>query len=742
MTADAIVNIGPPHVGFGDEKKRDTTVTETELGSRPSPPRPHLNRRTSSFRAIEDDGLTNFGRAVYKLLENPIVRYAIYVLPVGGLLAIPLTLFATKYRDHDVDGVHTVGLFLYIEIIWVFLWISKLIAAGIPFFFQGVCGLISTGIRKYALMLRAVEIPLSLFIWTIFCICWLPIIHVFDINYYTHVRKSNIYWLNILAKVIKASIGSAALLLAEKMLVQLISVSYHGKQYQDKIKDIKYTSKAVDLLYEASLKTFPSHSPETLEEDYIIHDTTNVQKLLKQYSADRTTMRVFGDIHYYGEKLVSIFGRMASDITGTQVLRPTATHAVVESALERKAGAEAMARRIFKSLVQPDNDCIYEKDIIKELGAGSENEASFIFAQLDRDGNGDVSLEEMIMLVCGISQQRKDMWRSACNIRDAIKVLDHVLSFIILVVVALIYSAFFSNFLSNNLSKIVTLLSASAFSFGQTVGEFNAACILVFVKHPFDVGDRVNMNDHEYEVVRISLLYTVFRRIDTDTISQVANQIVGNLWIDNVSRSKAMKERYTFSVSAGTSFHDIEILRAELQAFVRAPENSRDFQPDVDIQLVSVGDLKQLDLRVEIRHKVRIFNLLTLYSLTLAQSNWAIDALRAYRRSKFMCALLSAMRKVPIDGPAGSGPERGSINAPNYSVTISDAEAKATRAAFDEAKSSKKFVPTEAVVPEASVPGSTGLEILPSHRTFGDESGLLRSGIGELFQRRASNVRR
>ena len=722
---DAIINID------GTNTKR-VVIEEKEVeSSKPSGQtiRPRMPRRTTTGikNVFEGDNLTNFGRALYKLLENPVVRYALYILPVGGILAIPLVLFATKWRHSKIDGISMVGLFTWIEVLWVSLWISKLIAAAVPYLFQGLCGLVSTGVRKYALVLRAVEIPLSLFIWTILGLGEFPIVYIFDQDYYNknfNLPKTNpnrLEWLHILSNVLKGSIGASALWLALKMLMQLISVSYHGKQYKDKIKEVKLISKAVDLLYEASLKRFEDHHPDFLEEDYVIHDTTNVQKLLKQYSADKTTMRIFGDIHYYGERLVSIFGRMASDVTGTQVFRPTATHAIVESALERRTGAEALARRIHKSFVKPPATCIYESDIVEELGAGSEAESAFIFSALDRDNNGDVSLDEMVLLLTDISRTRKDMWKSACDIKEAIKVLDRVLSVIVLLVIACIYSAFFSNFIAANWTKILGILSAGAFSFGQTVGEFNAACILVFVKHPFDVGDRVNVNNTEYEVVRISLLYTVFKSVATDTIVQVANQVVGNLWVDNVSRSKAMKERLTFAVSPGTKFQDIETLRAELQAFVCAPENCRDYQPEVDIQLLSVGDLKQLDLRVEIKHK----------------SNWANDQLRAYRRSKFMCALLSAMRKVPIDGPAGGGPAQGSINSPNYSVSITDELAKESKKHFDEDKEAKRLVPTATVIPGVNeVVRSTGLEILPSHR--GGGAGVVEGA--SVVMRRPSHI--
>jgi hypothetical protein len=207
------------------------------------------------------------------------------------------------------------------------------------------------------------------------------------------------------------------------------------------------------------------------------------------------------------------------------------------------------------------------------------------------------------------------------------------------------------------------------------------------------------MNGTEYEVTKISLLYSVFKRVDNGTIVSVGNSVLAGVWVENVTRSNAMKERLQFSVSSGTSFDDIELLRQELEIFVRDPENSRHFQPDVDIQLISVGDLKQLDLRVEILHK----------------SNWAIEPLRAERRSRFMCALLSAMRKIPIDGPAGSAPGAGSINNPNYSVTITDEIAKASREKFDTDKAAKKMVPLpEDQVNDTGVTSS--LEILKSLR--------------------------
>lgn len=107
-------------------------------------------------------------------------------------------------------------------------------------------------------------------------------------------------------------------------------------------------------------------------------------------------------------------------------------------------------------------------------------------------------------------------------------------------------------------------------------------------------------------VEQISLMYSVFRQIDSGSIVQISNMVNNAAWIKNISRSKPMNESYDFAISAKTKFPAIENLKTELQAFVLAPENRRDFQPAIDVDLISVGNLKELILRVRICQKVSI----------------------------------------------------------------------------------------------------------------------------------------
>ena len=60
-----------------------------------------------------------------------------------------------------------------------------------------------------------------------------------------------------------------------------------------------------------------------------------------------------------------------------------------------------------------------------------------------------------------------------------------------------------------------------------------------------------------------------------------------------------------------------------------------------------------------------------------------------------MCALVLALRKIPIYAPGGGDAALGSSDKPTYSVAVTDAEAAANREAFAKTKEGKRLVPTK-----------------------------------------------
>lgn len=673
---------------------------------------PETPGRSKTFGS-DEFSLNAMGKIYSKIIGfSVITRYLVYIVPVAILLAVPLIVLPlTGHSDDPVGKGNSTGtdddgnttyvqgpsmfhLFLWIELAWLMLWAGKTVAHLLPPVFMFVCGVVSSGTRKYAMVLRALEIPLSLFFWAL--ATWLIFKNLFGGAF------DSVGWVDTMKKILGSLFVSSAVFLGEKTIVQLISVTYHQRSFANRIKDSKREVFLLGLLYDASRTLFPMYCQEFAEEDYIINDSIELMLGGKKgrKGGAATPMRLIGNVGRIGDKVTSVFGNLASEITGKQVFNPNSAHSIVVEALEKIRTSEALAKRIWMSFVVEGNDSLYADDIVEVLGPMHRDDAEECFAAIDADGNGDISLDEMIRKVIEVSKERKAIANSMKDISQALAVFDKILLFVVLLIVVFIFCkcttrqtrlrvvmlmipvAFFQSSFITTLATAGTALLSLSFVFAVTTQEFLGSCIFLFVKHPYDVGDRVDIVGTEKQqlvVERISLLYTIFNRIDKMQVVQVPNIQLNNLWIENVTRSKAMKEVIDVNVSFDTTFEDIELLRQEMEAFVRHPDNSRDFMSELVIGIGSVNDLDKLTLKIAMKHK----------------SNWHNDAVRATRRSKFICALALALKKVPIHGPGGGGEALGGPTNPAYSVTVSDKEAARARDKAEEEKDLKRLVPSK-----------------------------------------------
>lgn len=162
------------------------------------------------------------------------------------------------------------------------------------------------------------------------------------------------------------------------------------------------------------------------------------------------------------------------------------------------------------------------------------------FAIFDRDGNGDATLDEIEMSCLDIHRERISLSRSMRDIDSAVSRLDNILISIwwivaVLIMLGLLNASFqtmitgcVAAFISRSRSPLADaceLCSAGTFILGlswligTTAQEILASIIFLFIKHPYDVGDRVCIDTVDYTVLEMHLLSTVFKRID-GTVTQ------------------------------------------------------------------------------------------------------------------------------------------------------------------------------------------------------------------------------
>lgn len=180
-------------------RKADNNTQPPGYGAQDPPPKDDekaglFRRRVAGRRKVVkksmghtgDDGeeatLNQMGRLYDKILNFSVVtRYFVYVLPLALLIAVPIVVGATGAKKARIGGVRIVWFFTWIEIVWLSIWVSKLATLSLPSVFQFLCGIVSSGTRKYALVLKSLEIPLSLSGWALASMATFIPVRVFSI---------------------------------------------------------------------------------------------------------------------------------------------------------------------------------------------------------------------------------------------------------------------------------------------------------------------------------------------------------------------------------------------------------------------------------------------------------------------------------------------------------------------------------------------------------------------------------
>lgn len=447
-------------------------------------------RRAKKEEASKDnDNLTSeatslnaMGRLYDRVIHASVVtRYLVYIVPVALLLAVPLIVIpATGNKDSVLVGqgprtnaeteetaVYGPGprlfdLFLWIELTWLSLWVGKVVAHLLPPIFMFFTGVVSAGTRKYAIVIRALEIPLSLFFWAL--------ANFFIFTGLINIKYNGVDWVITVRRIVGALFAASAVFLGEKAIIQLISVTYHQRSFANRIKDSKREVYLLGLMYDASRQLFPMYCPEFIEEDQLINDSIELMlaggkkgKRNKKGGAV-TPMRLIGNVTRIGDKVTSVFGNLASEITGKQVFNPNSAHSIVVEALEKIRTSEALAKRIWMSFVVEGNESLFVDDIIEVLGPNHRDDAEECFGAIDADGNGDISLDEMIRKIVEIGKERKAIGNSMKDISQALAVFDQVLLFIVLLIVIFIFRKWYLSIVSHNTTNMLQSLSSKVHS--------------------------------------------------------------------------------------------------------------------------------------------------------------------------------------------------------------------------------------------------------------------------------------
>lgn len=413
----------------GSRTSGEATPTDKDQSySKPSGRRHHNGRDAQNGE--REAHLNAMGRFYEKLLAySASRRYTLYIVPIAVLLMVPILIGATAATNSKIGGVRVVWFFTWFEASWLTFWAMKLVAKIIPVAFAYFAGVVSSETKRYARVLENLETTIVVFGWVGISFV------LYEVLFSTAAAgNSPLHWTTVFKKVLGAIFVSVIIFTIERVFVQLVSVNYHERSFNNKIEECKRYVYLLSLLFDASRALFPMYGDSFIEEDYIIH--SNIEAFFKKEAIKpehhRTSLhkhqRVISGIGRFGGKIHTAFGNIAQEITGNVVLNPKAAQSIVVESLEKSKSSRALAQRLWLSFVEEGRNELHLSDLQEVLGSDAEEVARECFEMLDPDGNTDVSLDEMIMRVTELSTARKAIAKSMHDVSQAIQALDNVAS--------------------------------------------------------------------------------------------------------------------------------------------------------------------------------------------------------------------------------------------------------------------------------------------------------------------------
>jgi small-conductance mechanosensitive channel len=564
----------------------------------------------------------------FKKVHNSIwlVRYFVYIIPFSAILLIPLLLGALRFKNASVGGVTLLWFSIWLEIVWLSLWAGRILAKCLPWPVGIITSIFSNNSKKWRDMMKQLELAATLFFWALAIeISFLPTMtsHHIDGN------KATKHWETVMNKVLISLLVGLALNFGEKIIIQLIAISFHLRTYADRIDINKFQIGSLVKLYEFSKKKIGLEDQEFEEKSGPASGAMTPKRVLA--GAQKNTAQAFN-------KFGDVAGKIAGDFTGKSVALSSHPQQVILSLLATTEGSQVIARRLYRTFCREETETVYSDDLRPAFENDDEAEAAF--TMFDKDMNGDISMEELEAVCVEIGRERKSITASLKDLDSVVSKLDDVFIFIVCVITLLVFISLISTSAAGVLTSAGSAVLALSWLFSATAQEFLQSIIFVFVKHPFDVGDRVSiygntgttLKGDDYFVKEISLLYTEFKKMEGHIV-QAPNSYLNTLFILNQRRSGGLAEAVPVTVKFGTTLDQIDGLRQRLLEFVTSEK--REYQSNILTELREITEAHAITLNVVFFYK----------------SNWQNELLRLQRRNKFICAMMVSMQELGIEGP-------------------------------------------------------------------------------------------
>lgn len=620
-----------------------------------------------------------------------VLSWFICIVPVLAVLWVPgiiaLVVYDARPSNNFADPkVFSTGIFwwsVWLSGVWLGWWICRAVSGLLPRMFKKIIGAVAVaselGIKKMVDYFIACEWYVALFLQTVLVwVLWLTTVW----DHYESPTKyavgdgadgANPLASNTTTTATSSSSASrstavdstselmvtisrfwfglvlcAALLLVEKILIQAIAFGFHQSTYADRLASSNFQIAALSSLFSSSSSSLQRRDT-VLEAEGRQKKKGSRMSLIPFSSSSRLKGNTTPNPNRFrneGQSKGTVLGNVAVELREQKSLLQGSPKFVVLSALESAKETRKLARRIFYSYSQKDPQNPSAPLVITLAGFRpvfpDNSTATAAFSIFDKDSNGTLTREEMESSCLEIMKDRMALVNSMHDVDSAVSSLDSCFMSVYVLIAAVIIAAMLSTKFSTLVTSLGSVVLGLSWLFSASAAESFAAVVFLIAKHPYDTGDRVDIQGYgtggaeagTFEVVELGLLSTIFKDTDGKYV-QISNAQLSQKAITNHRRSGPIEEPFKLDLHYTTSFMQLEALRSKMTTWLE--NEGRDFRPGLNISIASLGDQSKMSISTGIRYK----------------SNLQDGGLKARRRNRWVCALRSFMADLEIYGPSG-----------------------------------------------------------------------------------------
>ena len=257
---------------------------------------------------------------------------------------------------------------------------------------------------------------------------------------------------------------------------------------------------------------------------------------------------------------------------------------------------------IFNGLLKEGKESLLLDDFMAEI---DHPVAVELFEFLDFNKSGDISLTEFKEAMHEAYEEKRMLLKS---IKSNENVIDRIDTFFVTIIILFKFSLLLPK-INISLLTFLGYIGGSALFLRSTLDHFLeqlfGAVMHFLVAHPYDVGDKIQMNHKNYRIKDMGFWKTTLISPD-GKVSYVPNHTLFGVHFGNYRRSDRMETNIQMVMSIGTSKEDIKMYCAAINEFIK--DNGRYLDEHIVIKEVEIVNSDAMSIVFGVMHKFNFNN--------------------------------------------------------------------------------------------------------------------------------------